>query len=385
MRFIRIDPVLVTLLACAIASLLLLPVVTHAPNRLLSGRPVPLGDLAHGAVPLLRPAGLLLALSTLALSTLARANNRVILMLGGVAALAAIGGLLALAGATAAALVDPAQPGARVAIGWGMWGGLLACALIWTETVRRLVRAPALRTALGLLAFAPPAVLLANGSLSHLSLLEEYRARAETFDAAVLGHLRLVGLTLAFALPAGLALGLLAQRRAAWRAPVFGVLNVVQTIPSIALFGLLLVPLAGIGLGGIGTSPAVIALTLYALLPVARTTAAGLDGVQDDVRDASRGMGMTARQTFLHVDVPLALPTILTGIRITAVQTIGLAVVAALIGAGGLGAILFQGLFANALDVVMLAVIPVVVLAALADAGFAILAELAASAAGRIA
>ena len=160
-------------------------------------------------------------------------------------------------------------------------------------------------------------------------------------------------------------------------------LNVVQTIPSIALFGLLLAPLAGIGLGGIGTPPAVIALTLYALLPVARTTAAGLDGVPEAARDAARGMGMTARQTFVQVEVPLALPTVLTGVRITTVQTIGLAVVAALIGAGGLGSILFEGLFANALDLVMLAVIPVVVFAALADAGFGILAELAAVAAGR--
>jgi osmoprotectant transport system permease protein len=247
------------------------------------------------------------------------------------------------------------------------------------------VHARALRTALGLLAFAPPAILLAKGNLSHLSLLVEYRARADTFDAAVLGHLRLVGLTLVCALPVGLTLGLLAQRRAAWRTAVFGVLNVVQTIPSIALFGLLLAPLAGIGLSGIGTLPALIALTLYALLPVARTTVAGFDGVPRDVRDASRGMGMSKRQTFLHVDIPLALPTILTGIRITAVQTIGLAVVAALIGAGGLGAILFQGLFANALDVVILATIPVIVLAALADAGFSILTDLAVSRAGLIA
>jgi osmoprotectant transport system permease protein len=378
MRLFRVDPVLATLLACAIASLLLFPVLTHAPNRLLSGHPVPLADLAHGAVPLLRPAGLLLAVATLA-----RRHSRAILKIAGVASLAVIGGLLALAGSTAASLVDPAQPGARTSIGWGLWACLLACALIWTETVRRLVRAPALRTALGLLAFIPPAVLLANGSLSDVSLLVEYRARSGTFDAAVLGHLRLVGLTLAFALPIGLALGLIAQRRAAWRGPVFAVLNIVQTIPSIALFGLLIAPLAGIGLAGIGTPPALIALTLYALLPVARTTASGLDGVPQDARDAARGMGMTPRQTFLHVDMPLALPSILTGIRVTAVQTIGLAVIAALIGAGGLGAILFQGLFANALDVVILAVIPVVVLAALADAVFGILAELAAVAAGR--
>ena len=341
---------------------------------------MPLGHLSHGAVPLLTPALLLVAAAALA-----RANSRPLLLIGGVASLSAMGALLAVAGSTASALVDPARPGARTAIGWGMWVSLLAFALIWTEVVRCLVRTPAFRTALGLMAFAPPALLLAGGSLSHLSLLDEYRARAGAFDAAVVEHLRLVGLTLLFALPTGLSLGVLAQRRASLRGTVFGVLNVVQTIPSIALFGLLLAPLAGIGLGGIGTPPAVIALTLYALLPVARTTAAGLDGVPEDAREAARGMGMTPRQTFLHVEVPLALPAVLTGIRITTLQTIGLAVVAALIGAGGLGAILFQGLFANALDLVMLAVIPVVLLAALADAGFGILADLASSAAGRAA
>jgi osmoprotectant transport system permease protein len=181
---------------------------------------------------------------------------------------------------------------------------------------------------------------------------------------------------------------MLAQRRAAWRAPVFSVLNVVQTIPSIALFGLLLEPLAElaravpalgrIGIGGIGLAPTIIALTLYSLLPLARNVTAALDDVPADVLEAARGMGMTPRQILWRVEVWLALPIFLSGLRITIVQAIGLTVVAALIGAGGLGAIMFQGLFANALDLVMLGVLPVVLMAVAVDAVMKLLVSLTA-------
>jgi osmoprotectant transport system permease protein len=126
--------------------------------------------------------------------------------------------------------------------------------------------------------------------------------------------------------------------------------------------------LPGSGISGVGPLPAVIALTLYSLLPIVRNTAVGLDGVPAPVREAARGMGLTPRQIFLRVDLPLALPVFLSGLRITVVQAVGLAAVAALIGAGGLGAIMFQGLFANALDLVLLGAVPVILLAVAADA-----------------
>ena len=150
-------------------------------------------------------------------------------------------------------------------------------------------------------------------------------------------------------------------------------LNLLQTIPSIALFGLLIVPLsalaaaapslAALGIAGIGPAPAIIALILYALLPVVRNTVAGIAGVDPAVVDAARGMGMSERQLFRQVQLPLALPLLLAGLRIVTVQTIGLAVVAALIGAGGLGTFVFAGLGQYAADLVLLGALPTIALA----------------------
>src|SRR4029077_16441211 len=150
-------------------------------------------------------------------------------------------------------------------------------------------------------------------------------------------------------------------------------------------FGLLMVPLAllatalpglhQVGVSGIGMAPAVIALLLYSLLPAVRSTVAGLGQVPRPVVEAAAGMGLTAAQIFRKVEVPIALPVFLSGLRIAAVQAVGLAVVAALIGAGGLGTLVFQGLASGALDLVLLGVVPVVALAVAVDAAFRILAS----------
>ena len=125
--------------------------------------------------------------------------------------------------------------------------------------------------------------------------------------------------------------------------------------------------LAAIGVGGIGVAPAIVALVLYALLPVVRNTAVGLAGVDSRVIEAGRGMGLTSRQIFRQVELPLALPVLLAGLRIVIVQAIGLAVVAALIGAGGLGTFVFEGLGQYAVDLVLLGALPAIFLALAAD------------------
>ena len=160
----------------------------------------------------------------------------------------------------------------------------------------------------------------------------------------------------------------------------------LQTIPSIALFGLLIVPLsslaaavpglAALGVGGIGAAPAVIALVLYALLPIVRNTVGGLAGVDRAVIDAARGMGLNGYQIFSQIELPLALPVLLAGLRIVIVQTVGLAVVAALIGAGGLGTFVFEGLGQYALDLVLLGALPAILLALVADFALQTLATL---------
>ena len=226
----------------------------------------------------------------------------------------------------------------------------------------------------------PVVVLLAYGQLAELSLLKEYDNRSDVFNDAVWQHLGILLGTLVPAVLIGLPVGLLCHRKARWRGPVLSVLNIIQTVPSIALFGLLLAPLAGLaralpwlaehGISGIGLAPAIIALVLYSLLPLVRGVIAGLESVPEAVIESARGMGMNRGQIFLRVQLPIALPVILTGIRIVAVQTVGMAMVAALIGAGGLGAIMFQGLLSSALDLVLLGVIPAVLMAVVVDSVF---------------
>jgi len=154
------------------------------------------------------------------------------------------------------------------------------------------------------------------------------------------------------------------------RAGVLGALNFIQTIPAIALFGILMVPLAALaaasptaaalGIQGIGAAPAVVALFLYSLLPIVANMVTGLGRVSPSAVLAARGMGMTAGQILARVELPLALPVILTGIRIVLVQNIGLVAIAALIGAGGLGAFIFQGIGQAAIDLVLLGTLPII-------------------------
>ncbi|WP_042703450.1 ABC transporter permease, partial [Azospirillum sp. B506] len=284
-------------------------------------------------------------------------------------------GLVWLAGAHAAILAQGASAAARTSFASGFWVMAAAGLLAAMDAARRLGLGAVGRMAVGGAVAGLVGLQLASGHLDALSILKEYANRREVFADAVLRHATLVVAALVPTLLIGVPLGIAAHRVQAVGRAVFPVLNVVQTVPSIALFGLLMAPLAalgallpGVGISGVGPLPAVIALTLYSLLPIVRNTAVGLDGVPAPVREAARGMGLTPRQILLRVDLPLALPVFLSGLRITVVQAVGLAAVAALIGAGGLGAIMFQGLFANALDLVLLGAVPVILLAVAADA-----------------
>ncbi len=366
------------LAAVTVAAALALPFLGFAPNRLLSGKGITLGAAAgagwSGAA--LLPVAALMAVPFL------RAGRVVNVVYTGAGVLAAAG-LVWLAGQHAALLAETAAPAARTSFGAGFWVMEAAALLAVLDGVRRLGLGPVGRIAVGALTAALIGGQFAAGHLDQLSIMKEYANQRDVFAAAVLRHAALVAAALVPTLLIGVPLGVLAQRSPAVGRLVFPVLNVVQTIPSIALFGLLLAPLSAMGFGGVGPVPAVIALTLYSLLPIARNTAAGLAGVPDPVREAARGMGMMPRQIFWRVEVPLALPVLLSGLRITLVQAVGLAAVAALIGAGGLGAIMFQGLFANALDLVLLGAVPVILMAVAADAALKLASALALSMAGR--
>jgi osmoprotectant transport system permease protein len=179
-------------------------------------------------------------------------------------------------------------------------------------------------------------------------------------------HLLVVGLSTLTAAALGIPLGIALTRRPRWRAPVLGLANVFQTIPSLALFGFL-IPLPF--LGGIGARTAIVALVLYALLPIVRNTYTGIAGVDAAVREAGLGMGMTDGELLRLVELPLAAPVILAGVRIATVVGVGTATIAAAIGAGGLGVYIFRGV-ATVNDTLILAgALPAALLALAADAG----------------
>ncbi len=181
-------------------------------------------------------------------------------------------------------------------------------------------------------------------------------------------HLWLVGMSMLLAIAIGVPLGIVLTRRPRWKAAILGTNNVVQTIPSLALFGLLL-PLPW--LGARADRLAIAALTLYALLPIVRNTYVGIIGIEPPVREAAVGMGLTPRQLLWHVELPLASTVILAGIRTATVITVGVATIAAAIGAGGLGEFIFRGLAMVDNDVILAGAIPAAAMALLADASLA--------------
>jgi len=193
--------------------------------------------------------------------------------------------------------------------------------------------------------------------------------RAEILEAA-LSHLFLVLVSMAIAIAIGVPLGMLLVQRKRARAVALGVASVVQTIPSLALFGFL-IPLPF--LGGIGTRTAIIALVLYALLPILRNTVVGLTNLDPSVLEASEAMGMTPVQILMRVRLPLGSSVILAGIRTATVITIGVATIAAAIGAGGLGTFIFRGVAMVSDAVILAGAIPAALLALAADAALGLL------------
>jgi len=187
--------------------------------------------------------------------------------------------------------------------------------------------------------------------------------RGEVFER-LLEHIGLVGASMGIALLVGLPLGIALVRRARLQRWVIGAANVVQTIPSLALFGFL-IPVPWIG--GVGASTAIVALALYALLPVLRNTVTGIAEVDPAVVESARGMGMTPWQVLWQVQLPLAAPVMLAGVRVATAMCIGITTIAAAIGAGGLGVFIFRGLAMVNNQVILAGAIPAAALAILAD------------------
>jgi osmoprotectant transport system permease protein len=216
------------------------------------------------------------------------------------------------------------------------------------------------------------------GMLDRFSPYLELKSQGPRFMQELWRHIFLSLSAFAFALVSGVAGAVLLSRGRRAGRLLGNVAGIIQNIPSLALFGLLLPAMAALatafpvlrtaGISGIGFAPAFLALTAYALLPVMLSGAAGLRMVDAGARDAARGMGMSAAQVLVKVELPLALPAIAAGARTALVQTIGTTTVAALIGAGGMGYFVFQGVGQAAMDMVIIGVVPIVALSVSADA-----------------
>jgi osmoprotectant transport system permease protein len=367
------NQVLFVLVIVEVAAVVLSGFVGEAPNRLVSGRPVPLWAAA-GTLPTAGIAVLGAALAAACLIRPSRALHCAVAMFA--AALLVL--VLAAAGEAAASLLaQGASPATRISLGPAFWV-IGACAALAVGDALQRLRAGIIAQMVAVAGLASGLLLMAaSGTFDALSLAKEYDIHRQVFADAMARHMTLVGASVGAAAAIGFPLGVAVAKRPGLQGPVFAVLNILQTIPSIALFGLLIVPLSALvaavprlatfGVGGIGVTPAIIALVLYALLPVVRNTSVGLTGVDSAAIEAGRGMGMSPGQIFREIELPLALPVLLAGLRIVTVQAIGLAVVAALIGAGGLGAFVFEGLGQYAVDLVLLGALPAIFLALGAD------------------
>ena len=367
----RIDRVSAFGAVIALVGCFLMPFVEYRANRIVSGDPFPLAEA--GAFGWLL--AVVCAFALLASFLPVERHRGQAILIAGVGILTLLPWAL---GSAATSLQTDPESFARVSIAAGAWSVFAGGAIVWFAGSKS-TGSLASRSIAALVAIGGFAAAVLWGGVSELSLAKEYAVQSERFWQLVGEHLILSGSGLGFGALIGIPLGIVSSRNRVLRDVTLGFVGIIQTIPSLALLGLLVIPLATLGLPGIGALPAIIALTFYALLPITRNTYVGLSGVDESAIDAGRGMGMGRMHLLLKVEAPLALPLVLEGLRAAAVMVIGIAAVTAFVGAGGLGILVFQGWGQQADDLTMLGAIPMVILAVLADTGIRTISRLTVS------
>ncbi|MEA1830737.1 ABC transporter permease subunit [Methylobacterium durans] len=347
--------------ALFLAALYGLPLLSVAKNRLALGDPVyaarSLGPEAHSAAILVVAAALMIR---------ALPSRRVALAAAGLLATALVVLVLGLGGA-AADLVAGRPPAARASLAAGAW---IALALLVGGIVlsSRRTALPGLGAGIAAVVALVLSVAWRQGILDGLSLAVEFRARRGLVVAAIGEHLELAAGAL---LLAGLGAVLLALWRRG-QIVVEALVSGVQVVPAVALFGALVAllsgllraapPLRDLGIGALGATPAILGVSAYLLLPLWRGLNRALQAPDPAMLDAAAGLGLTRAQTLLRVRLPIGVPILIGAVRVACVQSIGLATLGALIGAGGLGRIVFDGMAQFAPDLILLGAIPIVAL-----------------------
>lgn len=347
-----------------------LPLVEVRPNRLVPG----VAESLAAAGPWAWGVAFALALALLAALAPGARVRKPACIAAAPALLAATAWAL---GAAAERLMIGQPAVVRVSLSGGAWVLVGAVAILGLAARKLDSPAEGARRAT-LVAGAIGAIgALVWGGLPSLSLAREFAVRSNTFWPLMGGHVGLSSTSLLAGCVLGIPLGMWATRNRRVRGVVLAVTGAIQTVPSLALLGLLVVPLASLGatfpalrelgIRGIGAAPGFIALTLYALLPIVRGTYVGLSGVDAAALDAGRGMGMSRMQLLARVQMPLAMPLIVDGVRTAAVLVIGITTLTVFAGARNLGVLVFEGLGQFAPDLILLGALPTIVLAVLAD------------------
>lgn len=363
------------LAACLCAGGFMLPFLNSKANRLVAGDPVYLANIPGMFWPVI-PAVIAVLVFT------GRFRRAEVFR---VAVVSAVLVWVTLLSGTFAKSVMAASAFSRVSFSTGYWIFFLGCFLFFMQAYT-VTQNPFKRLLYLVFMVAPPVLIVMSGRLDSMSVMLEYANYSGRFYRELFTHIAISFGSVLLACAAGIPLGIFSAKRPGRGGKVFDFLNIVQTVPSIALFGLLMVPLAWLstrsellrdaGVSGIGWAPAVIALFLYSLLPVVRNTYEGIKSIDSGVLEAAKGVGMTSSDVLLKVELPLSLPVILNGSRVALVQSIGNTAVVSLIGAGGLGIFIFQGLGQSAVPLIMLGTIPTILLAVLADGGMHLIISL---------
>lgn len=360
-----------------LGSLLVLPFLELKPNRLVGGAGVHVFMVDASAAAALVIVWVLVV--ALALLPFKRRRPALAMCTAALVVLAVYS-----VGAGGARLVAAGGALYRVSFGAGLWLSMASTYVVGFAALRGgmgpgawglLGRASVWGAALFAVWYA------ASGGLAATSLAMELAVRQEAFGRELGRHVWLSGIGTLLATALAIPLGVLCSRRERLGKVVMAVVSAMQTVPTLALFGFLIVPLAalatmyptlgGLGIGGIGPAPALVALTAYGLLPIVRNTYTALVEVDPAMGDAGRGMGMTAGQLFWRVELPVASPLVLQGVRTSAVQVVGLAALGAFIGAGGLGVFIIQGVGQTAPDLTLVGALPTIGMAVLVDRAMA--------------
>lgn len=371
LRLANRDSVAVTGSVAGIASLLF-GWLTLKPSRVAAGTSLPLWEAA-GWLPVLI-IGILWIICLVA-GFLSEGRTRSIIL--GITATAAFIAVLITTGLAAGHLLEGEGSISRVSLGTGFWLAAGSVYIVIFAARQGLTGQFIWRNLVSFTGMIALVVLLIAGWFDQLSILQEFYGREERFLQELRSHVFIFAGSVSAGTIFGILLGIWAARSRRAERPVFFIANITQTIPSLALFGLLIAPLSALsfafpvlrdfGIRGVGVTPAVIALVIYSLLPIVRNTFIGLRQVDPAAIDAGLGMGMTRGRIFRRIEVPLAAPLVLEGVRTASVQSVGLTAVAALIGAGGLGWFIFRGVGQQAPDLIMVGVVPIILMALAVD------------------